>query len=177
MAYDFKQLCILVAEDSQPMRDLTTSILKTFEVGSIVAASDGRQAFDKFCQFKPDVVISDWMMNPVTGIELAQKIRKDKRSPNPFVPFILMTGFSEKKRVITARDSGITEFLAKPFTVRDLYKRLELIIERPRQFVQSDDFFGPDRRRKRESGYQGPYKRETDVVGDDAMYVNTTGNQ
>ena len=60
------------------------------------------------------------------------------------------------------RDAGVTEFLVKPFNARDLYRRIVQIIERPRQFVRSEDFFGPDRRRKRESNYAGPRRREED---------------
>jgi two-component system chemotaxis response regulator CheY len=66
-----------------------------------------------------------------------------------------------------ARDAGVTEFLVKPFTARDLYRRLYQIIERPRQFVRSEDFFGPDRRRKGAADYQGPLRRDTDVQADD----------
>ncbi len=70
-----------------------------------------------------------------------------------------MTGFSERRRVFQARDSGVTEFLVKPFNARDLYRRISQIIERPRQFVRSEDFFGPDRRRKSLEEYQGAERR------------------
>jgi DNA-binding NtrC family response regulator len=70
-----------------------------------------------------------------------------------------MTGYSQKKRVIAARDSGITEFLVKPFTAKALYQRIETMIEKPRLFVKSDSYFGPDRRRKREGDYGGPERR------------------
>ena len=70
-------------------------------------------------------------------------MRTDPASPNRYVPIILMTGFSERRRVMQARDAGVTEFLVKPFTARDLYKRLAQVIERPRQFVRSAEFFGP----------------------------------
>ena len=73
-----------------------------------------------------------------------------------------MTGFSEERRVINARDAGITEFLVKPFNTRDLYKRLYQIIEKPRQFVRCEEFFGPDRRRRSSSNYDGPGRRATD---------------
>ena len=110
------------------------------------------------------------------GISLAHRIRNDPASPNKFVPFVLMTGFSEKRRVMQARDAGVTEFLVKPFTARDLYRRLYQIIERPRQFVRSEDFFGPDRRRKGAVGYQGQLRRNTDVQPDD-YYVNVDSDK
>ena len=70
-----------------------------------------------------------------------------------------MTAFSSVKRVAIARDSGITEFLRKPFTAEALYKRIEAIVEKPRPFVLSDNFTGPDRRRKADKDFKGTDKR------------------
>ncbi|MCB1592722.1 MAG: response regulator [Alphaproteobacteria bacterium] len=165
MTYKFETLKVLVVEDNQPMLDLTKSILQTFGIGIIYTATDGEQAFSIFCKSNPDMVIADWMMQPCDGISLTRRIRNDKRSPNPYVPIILMTGFSEKRRVISARDAGITEFLVKPFNARDLYRRLVQVIEKPRQFVRAEDFFGPDRRRNRTTPYSGPRRRHDDPKG------------
>lgn len=164
MSYQLNAVKILVVEDNQPMLEITKTLLATFGVGDILGAKDGGEGFRTFCEENPDIVIVDWMMKPVDGISLARMIRNDPKSPNPYVPIILMTGFSEKRRVIQARDAGITEFLVKPFTARDLYKRVTQIIERPRQFVRSEDFFGPDRRRKVNAEYEGPMRRETDLL-------------
>jgi two-component system chemotaxis response regulator CheY len=165
MAYDFTKLKILIVEDNQPMLDLTKSILATFGVVHVDGAKNGNEGFDKFCVNTYDLVIADWMMRPIDGIELTRRIRTDVRSPNSFVPVILMTGFSEKNRVIEARDAGVTEFLVKPFNTRDLYSRMLQIIEKPRQFVRADQYFGPDRRRSSKQ-YTGPYKRENDLSFD-----------
>jgi DNA-binding response OmpR family regulator len=162
MSYRFDGITILVVEDNQPMLEITKTLLTTFGVGTVHGAKDGDAGFAAYCKYKPDIVIADWMMKPVDGISLARRIRNDPASPNHFVPIILMTGFSEMRRVIQARDAGVTEFLVKPFTARDLFKRLTKIIERPRQFVRSEDFFGPDRRRKGTVEYHGPMRRETD---------------
>lgn len=167
MAYNFKALSVLVVEDNPPMLELTVSILETYGVKTIFTARNGEEGFDKFCKYKPDLVISDWMMKPGDGIELARQIRKHKSSPDPYVPFILMTGFSQERRVFHARDTGITEFLAKPFTARDLYRRIVQVIEKPRQFVRNENFFGPDRRRRNIKDYTGELKRETDIQPDD----------
>lgn len=165
MSYQFHSLKVLVVEDNKPMLDLTKSILSTFGVGNIEGALNGEDGFRKFCSFNPDLVIADWMMEPFDGIALSRKIRNDPKSPNQYVPIILMTGFSEKRRVLSARDSGITEFLVKPFSARILYKRLSQIIERPRQFVRAEGFFGPDRRRKTADDYAGNLRRKSDRVG------------
>lgn len=104
-------------------------------------------------------------MQPYDGIELIRRIRRDPRSPNKFVPIIMMTGYSHRARVEQARDMGVTEFLVKPFTAKDLYTRIEQLIERPRQFVDAGEgtYFGPDRRRRRKEEYAGPRRREDEV--------------
>ncbi len=167
MSYRFDDISILVVEDNQPMLEITKTLLTTFGVGTVHGAKDGDAGFAAYCKHKPDIVIADWMMKPVDGISLARRIRNDPASPNHFVPIILMTGFSEMRRVIQARDAGVTEFLVKPFTARDLFKRLTQIIERPRQFVRSEDFFGPDRRRKTANEYHGPMRRLNDPARTD----------
>lgn len=148
MPYDFKALSILIVDASPAMLELIRSVLFTFGVRNIYTATTLAQGFKVFCDKNPDLVIVDWLEEPDNGTKLTQKIRTHARSPNPFVPVIMMTGFSQKKRVIMARDSGITEFLAKPFTALKLYERIEQIIEKPRQFVKATEYFGPDRRRK-----------------------------
>lgn len=164
MAYQMHKISVLIVEDNLPMLEITKSLLLAFGVGHVITAQNGELGFKRYCELNPDIVIADWMMKPVDGISLTRIIRNDPRSPNPYVPVILMTGFSEKRRVFQARDAGVTEFLVKPFSARDLYKRLVQVIERPRQYVKADDFFGPDRRRRRHGPYDGPMRRESDLL-------------
>lgn len=165
MSYQFENIKVLIVEDNQPMLELAKAILNTFGIANVISAKNGEDGFKKYCDYNPDLVIADWMMKPMDGISLTRRIRNDPSSPNQFVPVILMTGFSEKRRVIQARDAGVTEFLVKPFNARDLYRRISQVIERPRQFIRSEDFFGPDRRRKSTTEYTGTQKRETDAQG------------
>ena len=162
MSYNFKNTKVLLVEDNTPMLNLLRGVLQSFGIGTIITSTDGFDAFEKFCHINPDLVITDWMMSPCDGIELGQKIRNDPRSPNRYVPIILMTGFSEKQRVFNSRDAGITEFLVKPFNSRDLYKRMFQIIEKPRIFVESQSFFGPDRRRQNNEEKSNQQRREQD---------------
>jgi len=166
MSYQLHRISVLVVEDNEPMLEIVKSLLLTFGVGHVIGASDGTMGFSRFCEYNPDIVIADWMMKPMDGISFTRMVRNDTRSPNSYVPVILMTGFSEKRRVLQARDAGVTEFLVKPFDAHDLYKRIAQVIERPRQFVKSEHFFGPDRRRARDKdkygNYEGPLRREGD---------------
>jgi DNA-binding response OmpR family regulator len=103
-------------------------------------------------------------MDPEGGIGLTRQIRTSHDSVNPYVPIIMMSGFSSENMVFIARDSGITEFLVKPFNAMQLYRRIYQIIEKPRQFVDAEKFFGPDRRRHSKLPYTGDLRRDDDVV-------------
>lgn len=162
MAYNFSELRILVIEDNPPMLDIIKSILHSFEVGEVHTARNGETGYKLFCEVDPDLVICDWMMKPGDGISFTRKVRTDPSSPNPFVPVIMVTGFSVKKRVIQARDAGVTEFLVKPFTAKDMYARIVQVIEKPRKYIRSKSFFGPDRRRGRSTPIESK-RRKSDV--------------
>lgn len=162
MSYNLEHIKVLIIDDMRPMLTLTKAVLTSFGFSDITLAENGADGFEKFCAIKHDFVITDWLMDPVDGLAFIDMVRKSPLSPNPFVPVIMMTGFSSRLRVMNARDHGITEFLVKPFTARDLYARVFQIIEKPRQFVSTEEFFGPDRRRKKVKDYVGPRRRDHD---------------
>ena len=162
MGFQFERLSILIVEDTAPMRKLVTSVLETLGVGRIITASDGEEGYNTFLQENPDIVIADWHMIPMSGIELVHKIRREKASPNKMVPIVMMTGYSALPRVAQARDTGTTEFLVKPFSANDLARRIAYVINKPRDFIETADYFGPDRRRRIMPNYSGPRRRSTD---------------
>jgi DNA-binding response OmpR family regulator len=87
-------------------------------------------------------------------------IRTNEDSPNHFLPIIMITGHSERSRVNAARDAGVNEFLVKPVTAKGLMERLSLIVNRPRNFVKSKHYFGPDRRRRPDPNFSGEERRK-----------------
>jgi DNA-binding response OmpR family regulator len=90
-------------------------------------------------------------------------VRKSAASPNPYVPIIMVTGHTEKHRIEAARDAGVTEVLAKPITAGNLIQRITEIVNRPRGFVRSGEYFGPDRRRRQVPEFRGPFRRCDDA--------------
>ncbi|MCB1680392.1 MAG: response regulator [Rhodospirillales bacterium] len=164
MALQLNKLSILVVEDVAPMRQLLMVILETLGVGRVISAIDGYEGFETFCAEKPDIVITDWHMQPIDGIDLTRKIRKAPESPDKTVPVIMLTGFNSLNRIEISRDAGVTEYLAKPFTAEGLIKRIAHVIENPRDFVLTPTYFGPDRRRKAILDYRGPYRRMNDEL-------------
>src|SRR5688572_33379740 len=111
MSYQFQNITVLIVEDNQPMLDLAKSLMLAFGVKNVVTAKNGEDGFKRFCEHNPDIVIADWMMKPMDGISHARRVRNDLASPIKFVQFVLMTSYSEKRRVMQARDAGLTEFL------------------------------------------------------------------
>ncbi len=164
MGFKFEKLSMLVVEDTQPMQKLLVSVLEALGIKNVETCANGQDAFRLFCNHNHDIVLSDWQMDPVDGISLTRMVRKHQLSPNRVAPVILITGYSAWPRVEEARDAGVTEFLVKPFTAHDLARRIAHVINAPRDFIDTQDFFGPDRRRRKsaDSGYTGPHRRAED---------------
>lgn len=167
-SYKFESFSVLVVEDNSFMRLLLGNILRSLGFGSVQTAADGGDAMDclrvvneakKNGSGRPfDMIFSDMIMAPVDGLELLKWVRWSNESPDRMVPFIMVSGLVTAKSLAQARDLGVTEFLAKPFTVNSIVDHLKVVIERPRPFIATDNYFGPDRRR-RKVAFDGPEKR------------------
>lgn len=152
----------MLVDDSLYMRRIVRSLLNGFGVREIVEAEDGASALEVFNQQPTDLIITDWVMPVFDGLELTTAIRNADSSPNPYTPIIMITGHSERSRVMNARDTGVTEFLCKPISAKQLYLRIQSSILHPRPFIKTRTFFGPDRRRFINPNFSGPYRREDD---------------
>jgi CheY-like chemotaxis protein len=165
----FDYLKALVVEDNGHMRALLRSLLQALGMKQIYECADGAKAYEELRERKPDFILTDLSMQPVDGIEFTRRVRTGADSPNPYVPIIMITGHTERPRVMAARDAGVTEFLAKPITVQNLLLRIAEIVDRPRPFVRCEHYFGPDRRRRRDEDYAGPWRRHDDFRHDLAL--------
>jgi CheY-like chemotaxis protein len=160
---DFERLRVLIVEDNQHMRSLLRSLLNSIGIREIHEAGHGSGALEVLHDKRCDLVLSDMAMKPMDGIDFTREIRQSPKSTNPFMPIIMITGHTERHRVEAARDAGVTEFLAKPITAQSLYARIAQIVENPRAFVRCATYFGPDRRRKAQEDYAGPWRRQDDL--------------
>ena len=140
---------VLIVDDQDFIRSLLRHILGVLGCKQISDAADGRTAWEIMLDNPPDLLIADWEMQPMDGIELVGKVRNDVNSPDRFMPIIMLTAHSERPRIIAARDSGVNEFVMKPISAKTLFSRLNAVIEHPRRFVRTGEYFGPDRRRKK----------------------------
>ncbi len=158
MAYNFEKLNLLIVDDNQNMRALLRSILVAFGVGKVRESGVVSEAFTEFCQAPSELIIADLRMSPLDGLEFIRLIRSAEDTPDPFVPIIMLTGYSEKDNVLLAMEAGADDVLTKPISPKMLYDRIARIIEKPRQFLKTDTYFGPDRRQKDEPTH-GPERR------------------
>lgn len=166
--HDFSRLSILVIDDCRFMRLVLERMLEALNITTVRFASDGIEAWAHLIESEPDVIICDWEMSPEDGPSFVRRVRLDQDSPCRYVPIIMLTGYTEKNKVMAARDIGITEFLAKPVAARSLHARLVQIVENPRPFVRTASFFGPCRRRLQLPHYEGPDRRGAE---DDAIEI------
>jgi len=138
----------LVVDDNMFIRTMVRLVLKTMGAREVQEVPNGAEALKVLQQYQPDILIVDWEMEPISGIELVHQLRSAQDTPLAFVPVIMLSGHSEAERVTAARDAGINEFVVKPFSAQGLFSRIQAVIERPRPFVKVEGYFGPDRRRK-----------------------------
>jgi CheY-like chemotaxis protein len=158
---DLKALRILVVDDNRHAAEIVKSVLASVGAQEITEAAAADRAFALMKETAFDVVILDQNLGRGDeGIELVRRIRNDPGSPNPYVSILMLTGYTEQRRVKAARDAGVTEFLSKPFTITGLLRRVEALINQARPFVRSGDYFGPDRRRRADPDYEGPERRK-----------------
>lgn len=159
-----ERLSVLVVEDTKPMLNLIETVLENIGVGHVYTAHDGQHGLEIFKKHSPDIILCDWEMPEFDGIAFTKEIRTNRTYPNRSVPIIMVTGYGMKGRVALARDAGITEFIVKPFTANVLVSRLAQVINSPRDFIECDTYVGPDRRRKKDPKYKGPFRRADDAV-------------
>lgn len=155
-------LKILLVDDNAHMRTIASAVLQSAGVRSVREASDGGAALESLRDYPADLVIIDFNMFPLDGVEFTRLVRNSPDSVNPYLPIIMMTGHAERARVYEARDAGVTEFVVKPITAKAILDRIQAVIFHPRPFVKTDGYFGPDRRRTQSSAYKGPFRRVTD---------------
>lgn len=163
-AVNMETLNILVVDDNKHMHMVVKAILNSMRVKNIRFSDNAADAFMEMRQWHPDIIVTDWAMEPLDGLDFVRLVRKGADSPNPYVPIILLTGHTEMHRVLEARDSGVNEILAKPISIKSLYSRLVSLIEEPRPFIKAKSYFGPCRRRFQDPHYSGLERRKQEAT-------------
>ncbi|MCR5876286.1 response regulator [Phenylobacterium sp. J426] len=154
---DLRKVHFLVIEDSHPTVLLVRSVLGAWGAAVVHEASTVERALDMLTTTRPDLAILDQRLGLDDGLSLLRFIRHE--GADPYLPVIVLSADGRPVKVAEARDAGANAFLVKPFTARGLYDKLQSAILRPRPFVRSKEYFGPDRRRRDDLEYAGPERR------------------
>lgn len=148
------------------MQKLLTGILREFKFRKIEMVSEVDDAIHYFQNNTVDLIFANWGPNSKEA-RFLNKVRNLKESINPYVPIIIFSSYNEEKYVKLARDLGMNEYLSLPTSPKYIYRHICNIIEKPRTFVESEHFFGPDRRRQ-QILYAGQERRENTPSTEDA---------
>ena len=122
----YEKLRILVVDDMSSMRMMIKSVLHKLGVTDIHEANDGEKALEAIAAYEFDLVICDWDMPKVTGLEVLQQVRDSNTTRE--LPFIMLTAVSNRDNVVSAIQAGVSDYLAKPFKPQDLINKINGVL-------------------------------------------------
>ncbi|GGP28204.1 ATP-binding response regulator [Silvimonas amylolytica] len=123
----FGELVVLVVDDFEPMRKATLTQLRSMGIERVVQAKDGAEALRILKRQTVDMILSDWNMPIMTGLDFLIAVRKDEALSH--LPFVMVTAETERKRIEEAIYAGVSDFLVKPFTPERLESRIEKALD------------------------------------------------
>lgn len=159
---DLKKMKVLIVDPNSFMRGVVADSLRRLMVTHIMAAASAVEAFNVGRMFKPDIIFVDWDAGRMSGLEFTREVRRNTTGISRETPIILLAGVIDHDQLMSARQSGINEFLLKPVSAQGVLSRIEEVMMRPRKFIDSRNYVGPCRRRKDDPNYAGPWRRLTD---------------
>ncbi|MBW1929104.1 MAG: chemotaxis response regulator CheY [Deltaproteobacteria bacterium] len=116
---------VLVVDDFATMRRIIKGVLKQLGFKDIIEADDGTTALNELKKEKVGLIVSDWNMPKMTGLELLKRVRADEELKT--IPFIMVTAEGQKENVIEAVKAGVSNYIVKPFTPETLSEKLEKV--------------------------------------------------
>ena len=164
---NLRDLMILIADPSPYLCMLVHGILRGFGANKVIEVKHSFGVLETLIGQKIDILLCDSRLPPHGGLSLTRAIRRNTENENRTMPILIMSSDTREATIRNARDVGANMVVAKPMSPASLYDRLAWVAFNPRQFVDSETYFGPDRRFKIE-GYPGGVGRRK---GDKAVEV------
>ena len=127
MAVD-KNMNVLIVDDYNTMLRIIKNLLKQLGFDNVDEATDGTMAFDKVREKQYGLVISDWNMEPMTGLELLKKIRASEGQTYQKIPFIMVTAESKTENVVAAKQAGVNNYIVKPFNAETQKTKMTAVL-------------------------------------------------
>ena len=121
-----QKINVLVVDDMQSIRIMVKGCLRDLGANEVIMASNGQSAWDILKSTNIDLIICDWDMPQMSGIELLKCVKDSEKTKH--IPFLMLTGTTEKERVVSAVKGGVDDYLSKPFQPKDLeYRVIKLL--------------------------------------------------
>ena len=124
MAY--KDLTVLVVDDFSTMRRIVRNVLRELDFKNILEADDGTTAVEVLATQKGDLIVSDWNMPKMTGLELLKHVRANDKIKD--IPFLMVTAEAQKENIVEAVKAKVSNYIVKPFTAATLGEKLAKIL-------------------------------------------------
>ena len=140
------KLRVLVIDDQHNMRKVIRTMLAALGIGNVFEATNGAHGLDLISETKPHVIVLDWDMPLLNGLEFMRLVRRPDYEHSD-IPIIMITGHAERWRVLEAARLGVHEFLLKPVSTHALRDRIFSILNTPRPMVRLQDTLLPSPRR------------------------------
>jgi CheY-like chemotaxis protein len=161
---NLRDLSILIADPSPYLRTLLHGMLRGFGAGRMIEAKDTEEVLEALKNGRVDVLLCDGALPADGGFALTRKIRRNTGSEHRTMPILLMTSDPREAIVKEGRDAGANMVVAKPLSPGNLYDRLAWVAFNPRQYIDTESYFGPDRRFKDVGGPGGIGRRRSDAI-------------
>ena len=156
---NLEQLKILYVDPNERSHAVVRAILNAMGIKTYNSLLETAGLFKELSRRPPDILITEYKLDDIDGLELIRKIRQDDKTPDRYLPVILLTGHTERRVVAGARDAGVHHVLAKPISIQQFYTAVCWLVSHPVPFIQCDRYYGPDRRRK-DRPFQGEERRK-----------------
>src|SRR5450631_2479351 len=131
---------ILIVEDERPIREMIAFGLRRAGF-AVTEAEDCRGARERIADRRPDLVLVDWMLPDMSGLELTRALKKDKETNE--LPVIMLTARAEEQDKVSGLEGGADDYITKPFSPRELLARIQAVLRRA-QPVGGDDLLEAD---------------------------------
>ncbi len=157
---DPAELCYLIVDNNRFDRTIIINSLMALGARNTIEAKNTLGAIRILASEDINMVLVSHDLPNMNGIELTHRIRRGDDLPNSEIPIIMISSNTKHKAVIEARNAGVHEFLAKPFSPESLHLRIHTTIFQPRPFIREDGYVGPDRRWLNKRGPNGKDRRK-----------------
>ncbi len=159
----FAKLRVLVCDPNPHMGTLIGQMLRHLKVHAVEEVQTAGAALQALSSRRFGLILIDDKLDATDAVELVRMLRADGNGINRATPVIMMASAPDAARIMAAREAGVTEFLRKPFAAVHVQSRLNAIFGAPRDFVDAEEYHGPDRRR-RKAEFKGGERRGAAAV-------------